>query len=47
MAIIAKTIYRFNANSIKIPTPFFQDMERAILYFIWKKKKVQNSENNS
>jgi hypothetical protein len=39
MAILAKTIYRFNAIPIKIPTQSFIDMERAILNFIWKNKK--------
>jgi hypothetical protein len=32
-------IYRFNLITIKIPTQFFKDMERAILKFIWNSKK--------
>jgi hypothetical protein len=38
MAILPKTMYRFNANPIKIPTQFFKDMERAIIDFIWQGK---------
>ena len=44
--VLPKAIFRFNAMLIKIPTQFFKDMERAILKFIWKGKKKQNSENN-
>jgi hypothetical protein len=39
IAILPKTIYRFNASFIKIPTQFFNELERAICNFIWNNKK--------
>lgn len=38
MAILLKTIYRFNTIPIKIPTHFFADLERTIFNFIWKNR---------
>jgi hypothetical protein len=39
MAIFPKVIYRFNEIPIKIPTHFFNKLERAICKFIWNNKK--------
>jgi hypothetical protein len=39
MAILPKTIYRFNAIPIKIPSQFFNELERTIGRYIWKYKK--------
>ena len=46
MAILSKTINRFNAIPIKIPAQFYTDLKITILNFICKKKKNQSSQKN-
>ena len=45
MAILPKATYRFNTIPIKIPTQFFTDLERTIINFVWKNKKLKIAKN--
>jgi hypothetical protein len=47
IAVLQRPIYRFNVVPIKIPTPFFTEIEKSVLKFTWKHKKALNSPNNS
>ena len=41
-----KAIYRFNAIPIKLPMVFDRELKQIISQFVWKYKKISNSQSN-
>ena len=46
MSVLLNLIYKFNEIPIKIWASYFVDIDKRILKFMWREKKIQNSQHN-
>ena len=46
VSTLTKVIYRFNAIPIKLPMVFDRELKQIISQFVWKYKKISNSQSN-
>ena len=40
MSVLPNLMYRFNSIPIKIPASYFVDIDRMIINFIWRNKRL-------
>ena len=46
MSILPNAMYQFNVIPIKLSMVFFRELEQIISQFVWKYKKISNSQSN-